>query len=129
MYCQKCGAQIDDDAQFCKACGTATMRAVQPYPYAPAYPQQEKRTNNLALLGLILAFFMPIGGLVVSVIARKQCVERGGDGEKLAKAGIIVGVVYTGLLFVILVAMLAISFIMLSPVFDAPVMPGIPGAM
>jgi hypothetical protein len=125
MYCQKCGVQLDDDAQFCKSCGIAMGTA--PYPYASAYPQPAKQTNNLALLGLILAFVMPAGGLVVSIIARRQCIERGEDGEKLAKAGIIVGAVNSALLLVLLAAMLSVSFIMLSPAFDAPVIPPFEG--
>jgi len=31
MYCQKCGAQLDADARFCKACGTAAGATPQPY--------------------------------------------------------------------------------------------------
>jgi len=128
MYCQKCGTQLDVDAQFCKGCGTAAGQAVQPGPQQ----QPAKQTNSLALIGLILSAMMPLAGLIVSIIARKQCIERGEDGERLAKAGIIFGAVYCGLILVlvlVLVAILSASFIMLSPAFDAPILPDIPYSM
>ena len=128
MYCQKCGVQLDADAQFCKACGTAIMTT--PQPCAPVYQQPAKQTNNLALIGLILSVCMPIVGLVLSIIARRQCIQRGEDGEKMARAGIIVGAVFSGILLVIILAALAIPFIILSPMFDAPaIMPDMPGMM
>jgi len=80
MYCQKCGIQMDGSAQFCKAC------------------TPPRRQNSLALLGLVLAFAGPAAGLVVSIIARKQCIQRGEDGETLAKAGIILSIVFIALL-------------------------------
>jgi len=116
MYCQRCAAEISEDSQFCQACGAAT--GVPPYPYAPPVQQPAKQTNNMALIGLILAFVMPVAGLVVSIIARKQCLERGEDGLHLAKAGVIVSAIYCGLAVVGLIVGLAIPFIMLSPIFD-----------
>jgi hypothetical protein len=123
MYCQTCAAQLVADARFCENCGAA-LGAPQPYA-PPVYRQPVKPTNNLALLGLILAFVMPVAGLIVSIVARRQCIERGEDGEKMAKIGIIVGVIYSALIFVIFVAALVISFVMLSPAFDAPVAPNL----
>jgi len=133
MYCQKCGTQLDDDAQFCKSCGVAMGAAPPAYPppYPYPYPPQPpvKQTNTLAILGLVLSLVMPLAGLIVSIIARKQCIERGEDGEKLAKAGIIVGAIYSGLVIVILVAAIAIPLIALSPLFDAAMAEFALGAM
>ena len=29
-YCEKCGASVNEDAEFCRACGTPTGAATQP---------------------------------------------------------------------------------------------------
>jgi len=120
MYCQRCGTQNDDNAQFCKICGLGLGTAPYPYPYPPVYPPQPpaKQSNSLALIGLVLSLFMPLAGLIVSIIARKQCIERGEEGERLAKAGIIVGAIYSGLVIVVVVAALAIPFFMLPAVLN-----------
>ena len=102
MYCQKCGTQLDADAQFCKSCG----RAMGTTP-CPARPM-----NTLALLSLVLSICVPIAGLVVSVIARKQCIERGEDGEKLAKAGIIIGAVYCALIIAMIAILILARFML-----------------
>ncbi|XTZ14042.1 DUF4190 domain-containing protein [Micromonospora echinospora] len=69
------------------------------YPYPPARP-----TNSLALVSLILSVLgitscitAPIGA-ILGHVARRQIRERGEDGDGLAKAGIIVGWVLTGLI-------------------------------
>jgi len=128
MNCPRCGTQNDGNAQFCKTCGLSIGTTPYAYYAAPAYPQQPpaKQTNTLALIGLILAVFMPLAGLIVSVIARKQCAERGEEGEKLAKAGIIVSIAYIALIVLIVAGALAIPFILLSPLFDAPVLFDLP---
>jgi hypothetical protein len=132
MYCQRCGTQLDGNAPSCKACGLAAG-APPPYPYPypypyPAYPPRPpaKQANTLALVGLVLSIFMPLAGLIVSLIARKQCIERGEDGEKMAKAGIIVGAIYCGLLLVsiALITLSSTSFVTSSSFgeWDLPVL-------
>ena len=126
MYCHKCAAEITDESRFCKICGTPTGAPANPspntypytYPYPYPYQTPMKQTNNMALVGLILAFVMPIAGLIVSIVARRQCIERGEDGEQMAKAGIIVSAVYCGLAAVILIAAMAIPLVMLMPMFN-----------
>ncbi|MEU4570524.1 DUF4190 domain-containing protein [Micromonospora sp. NPDC023956] len=78
------------------------------YPPAggyPAYPYPPiRQTNSLALVSLILSVMgvascvtAPIGA-ILGHVARRQIRERGEDGDGLAKAGIIVGWVLTGLI-------------------------------
>ncbi|MFI6825090.1 DUF4190 domain-containing protein [Micromonospora sp. NPDC050187] len=69
------------------------------YPYPPI-----RQTNSLALVSLILSVMgvascvtAPIGA-ILGHVARRQIRERGEDGDGLAKAGIIVGWVLTGLI-------------------------------
>ena len=134
MNCPRCGIENNAGSSFCKSCGLAISPAAQPVqPPYPAYyaPTQQpiRQTNNLALIGLILSFVIPLVGLIVSIVARKQCIERNEDGERLAKAGIIVGAVYGGLLALVFIVAFTIPFIMLSPMFDAPVFSEFAGMM
>ena len=83
MFCKNCGKEIDDKAVICPNCGVAVERE------APAAPP---KTNTLAIVGFVLSFFVAIAGLVCSIIARKQCKERGEGGAGLALAGIIISI-------------------------------------
>lgn len=111
MYCQKCGNYVGY-AQFCSSCGTAAQPSnqapYQPYPYAPQ--PQAQQTNSLAIAGLVLSIAAPVVGLIVSIIARKQCRENGEDGEKYAKAGIIIGAISCAFIAVSIVLMLLAAF-------------------
>lgn len=77
-----------------------------PGPYPPGGGGYPPRNNTLALVSLICA----IGGLVVGLaapvgavlghIALKQIRERGEQGEGMAKAGIIIGWIITGVIVI-----------------------------
>ncbi|MET9199585.1 DUF4190 domain-containing protein [Gordonia sp. NPDC003585] len=64
-------------------------------------------TNGLAIASLILAFFIPIVGLVLGFIARSQIAKSGQQGSGLALAGILIGGVFTLLNTVALIVLLA----------------------
>ncbi|MFY1597992.1 DUF4190 domain-containing protein [Micromonospora sp. WMMD737] len=100
--------------------------AGQPGPaaYPPPYPNYgyapSLRTNGLAIAALVLALVgigscitAPIGA-ILGHVAQKQIRETGEGGEGMAKAGIIVGWIVTGLyllvvLFYVAVIVFAIS--------------------
>lgn len=56
-----------------------------------------KRTNVLAIVGLILAIFFPIVGAIVGHVALSQIKKTGEEGRGLALAAVIVGWTLTGL--------------------------------
>lgn len=57
----------------------------------------------MAIVGFILAFFMPLIGLILSIIALTQIKKTGEGGKGLAVAGIIISVIMMilGMLLVI----------------------------
>lgn len=62
-------------------------------PYAPA---PEPRTNVLAIVSLVLAFFVSIGAVICGHIALNQIKRTGENGRGLAIAGLVLG--YLGIL-------------------------------
>lgn len=95
MYCRKCGAQIDDEAYVCVHCGTMVkeLPSESENSIEPNLEHGYRKTNGFAIAGFVLSFFGGILGLIFSIIGRNQCLERGDDGENLAKAGIIISLV------------------------------------
>ena len=73
-------------------------------PAAPVYQPAPtgQKTNTLAIVGFILAFFVSVAGIIVSAIALGQIKKTGEGGHGLAVGGIIVGIVVT-LLYVIII--------------------------
>jgi len=127
MFCQHCGNSNDNASKFCFSCGKALEASAapdtppagayvpppqQPQPGYQAYqtPQPQKTTNTMAIIGLVCAFFMPLVGLVVSIIARKQCIENQEEGQNLATAGIIVSVISMALIALLVIGSIIFAF-------------------
>lgn len=53
-------------------------------------------TNTLAIISLVLAFIISIGGIICGHIALSQIKRTGEGGRGLALAGLIIGYVFTG---------------------------------
>lgn len=77
-------------------------------PMGAAPMPQQSSTNGMAIAGLILAFFFPLVGLILSIVGLSHAKKNNGQGKGLAVAGIIVnslfmiGTVLVFVLFVIL---------------------------
>lgn len=78
-------------------------------PTYPAYGQPAAAgyyappTNTLAIIALILGFLLPIGGIICGHIALGQIKRTGESGQGLAKAGLILGYVFTALTLLIVI--------------------------
>lgn len=68
----------------------------QPQYYNPAPPASAK-TNTMAILGLVFAFVFAPLGIVFSIMGRNQIRQTGEGGAGLAKAGLILSIVFTAL--------------------------------
>ena len=58
-------------------------------------PTPVPRTNTLALVGFIASFMLPVVGIVLGVLARKQMDVSGESGRGLARAAVFVGILGT----------------------------------
>lgn len=58
-------------------------------------PDKIKRTNTYSVMGIICALFIPVLGLVLSILGIVKAKEYGGTGKPLAFAGIVVSAVMT----------------------------------
>ena len=81
-------------------------------PAAPGY--YAPPTNTLAIIALILAFLVPIGGIICGHIALGQIKRTGEGGHGLAKAGLILGYVFTGLTVLFIIAYILFFVVMFS---------------
>jgi hypothetical protein len=65
-YCRKCGAKLDDDARFCRVCGTAV--AYVPSTTRPPSPGQPRRPTRRPGFPLALTIIIVIAALVVAAL-------------------------------------------------------------
>jgi hypothetical protein len=80
-------------------------------PPAPAYAPAPvgQRTNVLAIVALILGIVVPIGGIICGPIALGQIKRTGESGRGLAMAGLIIGIVFTIIGIISIIASVALS--------------------
>jgi peptidyl-prolyl cis-trans isomerase B (cyclophilin B) len=82
--------------------------AAAPYAAAPTGP----KTNTLAIVSLVLAFFISLGAVICGHIALSQIKKTGENGRGLAIAGLILG--YLGLVAGLIGTIIWISFFALA---------------
>lgn len=80
----------------------------QSTPYTGA-PTAGGRTNVLAIVALVLAFVVPLGGIICGHISLSQIKRTGEQGHGLALAGTILGYVFTIGYILLFVGLIAIS--------------------
>lgn len=80
--------------------------AAAPNPYASA--ATGPRTNTLAIISLVLAFFISLGAVICGHIALSQIKKTGENGRGLALAGLVLG--YIGLVVGFLAVIFAVVF-------------------
>ena len=113
MICKNCGAQMDDNAIFCSACGHEYVHepVKEPTNIDTAYQAAKDRLSNQILTWGILSiafastFWLSLIGLIFSFVTKskvKQYTTHIGPvsykskvGRDLGKAGFIVGLIFT----------------------------------
>ncbi len=139
MFCSKCGAQIDDQAQFCPQCGTTSPVMAQPPapppgpttqqpPYAapgqyvPQYtpqPPTDGQATASLILGIlsvtVLCGIAGIPAIILGHLGLSKIKKSNGQlkGEGLALAGLIMGY-FSLVLTLLFVAAIAVPNLMRS---------------
>lgn len=101
MFCKNCGRQIDDNAVICPHCGTSVSGNPN-----NSQPQAQSRGNGIAIVGFVFAFFIPLVGLICSILGFNKASKEGLPYKGLALAGIIISVVVWVLFFIISITIL-----------------------
>lgn len=98
----------------------------QPMPYAPVPPppmpaqHAQKAENTLAIVGFILAFFVPIAGLICSIMGHKKAKREGAANGGLAIAGIVISAVSLATIVLAVLYYLFIILLMFSIIWSYP---------
>ncbi len=82
-FCSNCGNEVVDEAVICPKCGVSTGQNT-------AVSNNNNGTSNgMATAGFVLSFFVPLLGLIFSILGLKK-VKETSAGKGLATAGIII---------------------------------------
>ena len=104
-FCTNCGNELDDRAIMCQKCGVALTQTTN--------ASNGSSSNGMAIAGFILSFFIPLLGLIFSIIGLKRSKETN-NGKGLSTAGIIISCIT----MVITLIMGIISFSVVSDTID-----------
>jgi hypothetical protein len=85
-------------------------------PYTTPAAGAARPTNVLAIIALIAAFVVAPVGIVLGFIAQNQIKQTGESGAGLAKAAIILGIVFTVLGLLAIILSIALPFLFLGAV-------------
>ena len=97
-FCSNCGNELADQAVICPKCGVSTgQNAVA--------GNNNNTSNGMAIAGFVLSFFVPLLGLIFSILGLKK-VKETSAGKGLATAGIIISSIA---LFIILLSVIIFS--------------------
>jgi hypothetical protein len=97
MFCEKCGAGIQDGSLFCNQCGRAVtavpgQRGTAPAPYVADGETSGKALASLltGIFGLIL-FPIAIGAIILGHMSRSEIRKSNGrlKGDGMATAGLV----------------------------------------
>ena len=91
-YCSHCGKEVADDAFVCPNCGCKIGG------------KSESSLSGMSIAGFVLAFLMPVIGLILSIVAHNGA-KRDDDerSARFSKAGIIISACIIALYVIIVV--------------------------
>lgn len=132
-YCIHCGKQVLDDAIICPGCGCSVQYGnmngynsqsggaqnnnnaqQQQQQYVPPYADSY---SGLSIGGLILAFFQPLIGLILSIIAHNEAKRIGSQkSQSMSKAGIIISSVVLGIIALIFLIYIILIIVAISSI-------------
>ena len=106
-FCPTCGSAAGE-GDFCSKCGTNLSNGVGTVPVSSAL--SGTTTSTMAVVAFILSFFVPIVGLILGYISRKDIDQSGGrlTGRGFATAAIILNWIWIA--FIVIWIIGAVSF-------------------
>lgn len=123
-FCTHCGKEVMDDAVICPNCGCSVQYDENPQGGAAPQntaPQPQYRApapvdsySTLSIVGLVLSFFMPLVGLIVSIMAHNEAKNTGSiKSQSMSKAGIIISAIEMGIAVFTVIIYIVIFFVVL----------------
>lgn len=137
MFCNKCGAMVEDGTKFCPSCGQSLAQSApeqpvyqQPTYQEPVYQQPTYQqptapainTTPILVMGILsicfaCTFYFSFLGIIFGAIGKgkvKSYLAAGGTlsgkakvGSILSTVGLILGIVMTVIAFIVLIALIA----------------------
>lgn len=106
-YCSKCGAEIPEGSKFCPKCGQPVEYAERVYEPevqesvrhtprptpSPGTTESASGAITIGVLGLICAFFIPIIGCILGIVAIAMGSSASNRGVPSAGTAVALGVV------------------------------------
>jgi hypothetical protein len=86
------------------AAGPYQQGGPYPPPYGYGYPSKPG-TNTMAILALVFAFVCAPAAIVLGILAHNQIRRSGEQGQGLATAGLVLGIVFTAISAIVIIAM------------------------
>lgn len=111
MYCVRCGKNLDESSKYCTSCG---------YPLNGEVKEEKIVKDDskvISILGMILCFFIPIIGLILSIISICKCKKyksKTGNNSKykgISFAGLIISIIMTFVHLIIIFVVVIIAFV------------------
>ena len=99
-FCAKCGSEMEKGATFCANCGTSTK---EEQTTTVVENESGQTSNGMATAGFILSFFVPVLGLIFSIIGLNKANQLNGAGRGMAKAGLILSIVWLVLEVIVII--------------------------
>lgn len=98
-FCSNCGNEVADEAVICPKCGVSVNQKNQ------NVSPKGNNSNGMATAGFVLSFFVPLLGLIFSILGLKK-VKETNTGKGLSTAGIIISSIA---LFITLISVIIVS--------------------
>ena len=98
-FCSNCGNEVVEEAVICPKCGASVSQKNQ------NVSPKGNNSNGMATAGFILSFFVPLLGLIFSILGLKK-VKETNTGKGLSTAGIIISSIA---LFITLISVIIFS--------------------